>query len=228
MKDPRITANELKIKHPSLLGEVAERTIQHRLQKDLNMPTFKAAHKPLLTRRMVNKGLQFAKKHKYWTVEDWRNILWSDESKFLCVKKRPGLIRRPRNSDRYSPLYTEKSVKHPDGVMVWGSFNGVGDCEGLHFLNRSETMNQDRYIQILEKHMLTIFQVQGCEIFMQDGTSCHVAKRVKKWLGEKKIKVLDWPENSPNLNPIENLWNIIKNRPATRNTSSAPRTPRTV
>ena len=82
-------------------------------------------------------------------------------------------------------------------------------------------MNQDRYIQILEEHMVTIFQVQGCEIFIQDEASCHVAKKVK-WLGEKKIEVLDWPGNLPDLNPIENLWNIMKNSLATHNTSSAP------
>ena len=113
-------------------------------------------------------------------------------------------------------------MKHPDGVMVWGSFSGVGGWGGLYFLNRGETMNQNRYIQVFEEHMLTIFQVHGCEIFMQDGASCHVAKKVKKWLGEKKIKVLDWPGNSPDLNPIKNLWNIMKNRLATCNTSSAP------
>ena len=86
IKNLWITANVLKIKLPSLLGEMAERTIQHRLQKDLNMPTFKPAHKPFITRQMVIKRVQFAKKHKNWTVEDWSNVLWSDESKFLCVK----------------------------------------------------------------------------------------------------------------------------------------------
>ena len=51
-----------------------------------------------------------------------------------------------------------------------------GGWHGYHFLNIGETMNQDRYIQTLEEHMLTIFKVQGCEVLMQDGISFHVAR----------------------------------------------------
>ena len=54
-----MTANKLKIKHPSLLGEMAEQKIQDRLQKNFNMPTFKPAHKPLLTWQMVGEKKKF-------------------------------------------------------------------------------------------------------------------------------------------------------------------------
>ena len=84
------------------------------------------------------------------------------------MKKQPGMIRKPKNLDRYSLFYTETLVKKPDGVMVWTSFSGEEGWQGFHFLNRSETMNQDRYSQVLEEHMLTILQVQGCEVLMQD------------------------------------------------------------
>ena len=49
-------------------------------------------------------------------------------------------------------------------------------------------------------------------IFQQDLAPCHTAKKVKKFFEENHIKVLDWPGNLPNLNPIENLWSIVKNR----------------
>ena len=47
---------------------------------------------------------------------------------------------------------------------------------------------------------------------MQDGAPCHRSKVVTQFLKSKKIQILDWPGNSPNLNPIENLWTLLKNK----------------
>ena len=68
LKNPKITAGELKKIHPQLLRNVSERTTQHRLQKELGLPTFRPAHKPLFTRAMVKKCLAFSHKYKEWSV----------------------------------------------------------------------------------------------------------------------------------------------------------------
>ncbi|XP_076036784.1 uncharacterized protein LOC143022442 [Oratosquilla oratoria] len=72
MSDPCITAVSLKQKHPALLKNVAVRTVQHRLQKDLKMPARRAAKKPLLTEAMKKKRIDFCKKSKDWTSEQWQ------------------------------------------------------------------------------------------------------------------------------------------------------------
>ncbi len=46
-------------------------------------------------------------------------------------------------------------------------------------------------------------------IFQQDLAPAHTAKSTKSWLNEHGVGVLDWPANSPDLKPIENLWGIV-------------------
>ena len=70
-------------------------------------------------------------------------------------------------------------------------------------------MNKEWYQHILREQLLPTIQEQfGDEqcLFQHDGAPCHKAKVITKWLGEQNIDILgQWPGNSPNLNPIENL-----------------------
>ena len=64
LKNPFMSATELKKNNPNLLHDVSIRTIQHRLQKELRLPAHRASKKPLLTMKMRGKRMQFARKYR--------------------------------------------------------------------------------------------------------------------------------------------------------------------
>ena len=75
-------------------------------------------------------------------------------------------------------------------------------------------MNANKYINVVNHKVMRDMQIpfsDGGGIFQHDLAPCHSAKKVQKVLQENGIKVLEWPENLPDLNPVENLCGIIKN-----------------
>ncbi len=87
---------------------------------------------------------------------------------------------------------------------------GVGP---LCFLK--STVTADIYQEILEHFMLpSADKLYGDAdfIFQQDLAPAHTAKGTKGWFNDHGVTVLDWPANSPDLNPIDNLWSIVKRK----------------
>lgn len=109
---------------------------------------------PLLNKRQIRRRLMFAHAHRDWPKEQWRNILWSDESKVVLFgsKGRYEYVRRPPGV-AYLPQYTVKTVKHGGlSLMVWGcfSYNGVG-----HIIQIEGIIDKHYYLEnILQSVML--------------------------------------------------------------------------
>ncbi len=89
--------------------------------------------------------------------------------------------------------------------MVWGCISTYG-MGSLHVLEG--IMNAERYIKVLEQHMLPS---RRC-VFQQDNAKPHTAAITAAWLRSRRVRVLNWPACSPDLSPIENIWRIIKRK----------------
>lgn len=221
-KCPAMTAADLKRSLPEI-ANVSERNVQFHLQKTLGLPSRSAAQKPLLTPKMIKKRLAFCRQYRDWTEADWANVMYSDESTFRCIRSIKSKVRRPSGSNRFDPRYTSLSVKHPDSVMIWGCFSGNGGRGGMYPMPKNVTMNAERYEGVLQGHLLFWMDNFRCTHFLQDGAPCHASKRIKGFLAEQSFEVIDWPGNSPDLNPIENLWNFMKGKLKGKDINSVPK-----
>ena len=82
-------------------------------------------------------------------------------------------------------------------------------------------MNVQRYTSLLKNKLELHMTVHNCRVFMQDSAPCHRAKIVTQFLKSKKIQILHWSGNSPDLNPIENLWTVLKDKVSERQPTNA-------
>ena len=159
-------------------------------------------------------------KYKDYTAGDWDRVLFSDETQVKQFSPHLVRIRRPPGQ-RYNSRYTTPEVKCSPSLMVWGCISSEG-LGGLWFMPPGTTINAAVYLQLLKSKLREWLTIRRCRTFQHDGAPCHQAKLVQNWLAAEGVEVLGpWPGSSPDLNPIESCWALVKERVSRRNPTSA-------
>ena len=145
---------------------------------------------------MKKKRHEWAKKHKSWSAEHWKNVMFNDESHFFVKGKHNQFVRKSAG-ERLSASHINHSVKHPQKKTFWGSFTwkGVGSLVPVEGM-----MNTDRYIDALRRRaFLDLKRVfpDGNGIFQQDLAPCHSSKKPLKFFLKIKFKYWNDQETLP-------------------------------
>ncbi|GFW99368.1 transposable element Tcb1 transposase [Trichonephila clavipes] len=215
-RNRRSTASDLSRQLSSATGTIVSRQTVHRRLGHIDLYARRSVRCVLLTATHCRLRLTWSREHALWTPQQWSCVMFSDESRFsLQSDFRWTLIWKAPGTRYHQENTIERHRYGGAGWLVWGGII-LGSRTDLHV--QSVTMIGHIYRDIiLEQHVRLFRGAMGAEfLFMDDNARPHRANIVDECLQLEDITRMDWPAYSPDLNPIEHVWDMLGRRIAAR------------
>ena len=151
----------------------------------------------------------WCRQHLRWTQRQWQSVMFTDESRF-CIDMNDGRAKVwRRQGEHYADCCVRECSRWGGGsVMVWG---GISWRYRTPLVVLEGNLTSRRYIdEVLEPVVVPFLQNHAdVTLYQQDNARPHSARLTTDFLGQNNVQVLPWPAFSPDLSPIEHLWDQL-------------------